>query len=338
MIKRNGSKKYSEKDMIESLHRFNKEFNRLPTSKDFDLGNKNYPSRRTITDYFGNMLKALKVAGFDVKDKPDYTDREFLLSEINRYILEFGVQPFSRNMDETKGYPSKSVYQKMFGTWNNAIAELGLKVKISHYTEQELDDAFFSFVDEYGRPPIFLEFNTNPRYPSFWCYQNRFGSWNKTLLHYGFDVNKGATGNHTVFENGEICKSTYEFDVSTWLRKNNISYIRNVMYRDFIDDYEGRKDCDYIILHRGEWIFLEIAGLYTFKDKKSSMEKDYAVRFDDKLKNLLSKLYYKILYPSDFKKINYEETFAFLNDIESRPWFEGEPIYRGMPDEYDEVI
>ncbi len=329
--------KFNAQHLTNEIRRFNIEYGRLPTQKDFEKPPQGYPSRKSFANNFGSFNNALRAAGFEVKDKPEY-NKEYLLSEIQRYIDEFGKQPFCHDMDATKGYPAKSVFMKVFGSWNNAIKESGLKIRVSNYTDKELDNAFFSFVDEYGRPPIFLEFNNNAKYPSFWCYQNRFGSWNKTLLHYGFDVNKGVSGSHTTFKNGEVCKSTYEFDVSTWLRDNNISYLRNVLYRDFIEEYDGKKDCDYVIIHNGEWIFLEIAGLYTFKEKKSSMEKDYIERFDHKLKNLLSKFNYKVLYPDDFKKINYKETFAFLNEIEHRPWFEGEPIYRGMPDEFDEVV
>src|SRR5206468_11774730 len=180
-----------------------------------------------------------------------------------RFISEFGKQPYSREMDNAKGYPSKHVFERVFGSWNNAIKDAGLKVRVSQYKEEELDEAFFRFVDIHERPPVLHEFNDNSEYPSFWCYQNRFGSWNKTLIHYGFEPNEGNSGSHYEFENGEVCMSKYEFDVSNWLRKNNISYLRNMPYGDLLGWYEGRKNCDYVIIHNGEWIFLEIAGLYT---------------------------------------------------------------------------
>lgn len=331
--------KFKEEHLIAELRRFHSEFNKIPSSSDFEkLKSNRYPSRKSFSNHFGTFNNALRAAGFNVQDKPIYT-KDFLISEIHRYISEYGKQPYSREIEEAEGYPSSYHFEKLFGSWNHAIEAAGLKIRVSQYTNQQLDDAFMSFVNENGRPPKLHEFNDASKYPSFWCYQNRFGSWNKTLIHYGFEPHEGTSGKWHKLENGEICKSSYEYDVSNWLRENGISYLRNVPYRDFVDNYEGRKDCDYVIIHNGEWIWLEIAGLYSNREKKSSMEKHYVKAFEHKLEHLLSNFNYQIFYPEDFDDYDIDELFDFLWDIpDSPPWDKPEQIFQGVGEDFDEVI
>lgn len=333
--KKSNGGKFTTEFLCSELRRFHNEHNRIPIQIDFEKRNSGFPSRKTFTNHFGSFSNALKAAGFDVKERVEYT-REYLLSEINRYIIEYGRQPTSKEIDETKGFPSKSYYQSVFGSWNNALKEIGLKILSNRYTDEDLDAAFFSFIEKHGRPPTTHEFNdTDGEYPSFWCYQNRFGSWNKTIIHYGFEPSEGTAGKWFMFDNGEICKSSYEHDVSQWLRNNNISYLRNVLYREFVDDYSGKKDCDYVIIRNGEWIWLEIAGLISSRDKKSNMEKKYIERFNHKVNELLPHFNSKILYPEDFKTKSLDEIFSFLWDIPICPWEYGEPVYQGIAPEVD---
>ncbi|OZB98018.1 hypothetical protein CJP46_02305 [Paenibacillus sp. XY044] len=305
----------------------------MPVQKDFEKL-EGYPSRKTFTNHFPSFDEALRQAGFDIPPKLNYT-KEYLLTEIDRFINEFGRQPYAKDMDDAKGYPSSYHFNKEFGSWNNAIKAAGLKEKVSRYTDIELKEKFMDFVNLNGRPPKLHEFNNNPDYPSFWCYQNRYGSWNKTLIHYGFDISVGNSGSHHEFANGELCKSNYEFDVSNWLRKNKISYLRNVSYNEWIPDYEGKKDCDYVILYNGDIIWLEIAGLYPYGEKISRMEKDYKERFDHKVSELLSIFNYKIFYPQDFKERTLDEMFGFLHEIKRPEWLSYEEIYSGVGYDYE---
>lgn len=275
----------------------------------------------------------MREAGFDIKEKPNYKDKAYLLSEIKRYIDIYGKQPTSKEIDSAKGFPSKSYYQIEFGSWNNALKKLNLKILSDRYTDDDLKNKFFEFVEVNGRPPKLHEFNSNDNYPSFWCYQNRFGSWNKALMQYGFEPYEGTAGKMYWFENGELCRSTYEYDLSCWLRNNNISYLRNVPFRDFIDDYEGRKDCDYVIIYNGEWIWLEIAGFYSGREKKSSLEKRYIERFEHKKDNLLNNFNFVVLEGHEFENASIDDLLDFIWDIPYDPYSANEPIYQGVDED-----
>ena len=52
-----------------------------------------------------------------------------------------------RGLNNYYGTELKTYVKKYFGSWNNCLKELGLKLNsISHYTDEELDDAFISFI------------------------------------------------------------------------------------------------------------------------------------------------------------------------------------------------
>jgi hypothetical protein len=214
------------------------------------------------------------------------------------------------------GFEPKSFYKKTFGSYNNTLKELNLPLNsVYQYDDNFLKNEFERFVKENKRTPNLLDFN-NSEYPSFWCYQNRFSSWNKAILSYGY---KPTDSNRKYyFDDGEVCDSSYEYDITNWLRNKGLvfkqNYYRKILYRTFIKNYECRRDCDYVINYNNEQWYVEVAGLCTNHKTKSSMEKDYEKRFIIKQKLLEdSNLKYLIIYPHDLKEKSLEDIFYFIN-------------------------
>ena len=89
--------KYKNDFLISEIKRFVEEFDKIPNSTDFD-NLKGYPSRKTFTNHFNNFNEAIMLAGFNpthlslTERKEKYT-KEFLLSEIYRFINEFEHVP-----------------------------------------------------------------------------------------------------------------------------------------------------------------------------------------------------------------------------------------------------
>lgn len=393
--------KYSgiEKDfLIEELKRYNEEFGHPPRGKDLDKSNKGYPSRKTYEKHFGSFGDALLKAGFPYRGnkhfskKPlpkgvDYWTRENLKEYFLKYISEFGRIPTCKEIDLADGYPTRQAYRRLFGNFNEAVREFGFEpVRISSYSDKELKDAFDIFVKKNSRIPNLQEFN-NSEYPSFWCYQNRFGSWNEAVktfgyepfshktiedlqkdiiklcndvhikenrkiitfsdidksdycssagtysknfrkhlnmtvrefvISIGFDMPSSGLGMVYEFEDGEITTSKYEFNVTTYFKEKNIKYDRNVRYDSFVDDYIGRKDCDYVINIDGKLWYVEIAGILDCKksgeEYSDKIHIDYKEKMTEKEEMLIeSKVDYKIIYPRDFKTKSLDEIFSFLN-------------------------
>jgi hypothetical protein len=58
-----------------------------------------------------------------------YTD-EYLISELNRFVVEYGHHPTWSEMESAYGYPDPKTYQNRFGSWSDAKEIAGL----SRYT------------------------------------------------------------------------------------------------------------------------------------------------------------------------------------------------------------
>lgn len=312
--------KFKKEFLISEIQRFVNEFNKIPTPKDFEKL-EGYPTRKTFTNHFGNFNNVVIEAGFEPayipvekrreKDLKTYT-KDFLINEIHRFINEFGHVPTVKEIDSNNDYPSINRYRKLFGNWNNALKEANLPLNsVSQYTDEFLESEFHRFVKENNRIPRYEEFN-NSEYPSFWCYQHRFGSWNNAVIHYGYEPND--SNRKYILDDGEICASSYEFDISTWLKNSNIKYIRNVKYIDFIDRYKGKMDCDYVIPYNGTIWYVEMAGFLNERQKLSDAEIMYLRKLKYKIKLLKrQKLNYLIIYPSDIKSKSLMDIFYFLD-------------------------
>lgn len=312
--------KYKKDFLISEIQRFVQEFERVPIQSDFE-GLKGYPSRKTFSNHFESFNEVIRLAGFEPVNKSNkereikYKDpkyREFLIQELHRFIEENGRSPKSSDFDNgDANYPSRSAYRTVFGTWNNALNEADIPLNsVSHYDDSFLESEFKRFVKEHGRIPTYDEFN-NSEYPSFWCYQHRFGSWNKAVIAYGYEPND--RNRKYYMEDGEICCSSYEHTISTWLKERNIKYDRNIPYIE-IDQfgYKGKMDCDYKIYYNNKIWFVEMAGFLSGTDFKkfSVQEKNYFFKLKYKKKLLKrNELDYIVIEPCDIKNKSFEETF-----------------------------
>jgi len=317
-IKEYGSK-FKEEHLINEIKRFVYEFKRVPIPKDFEKL-EGYPTRKTFTNHFESFNDIIVLAGFEPSyipmkkrreiDKNTYT-KEFLISEINRFIDEFGHVPTIEELDNNISYPLRDKYRKVFGTWNNALKEAGIKLNAVHqYDDSFLEEEFHRFFKENGRIPRIFEFNSS-EYPSFWCYQNRFGSWNKAVVAYGYEPNDA--NRKFILEDGEICASSYEFDTSNWLKSKNVNYDRNIKYQTFIDNYKGKMDCDYVLDYNNEIWYVEVAGFLSEGNKLSEVEKMYYFKLKYKEKLLKRQnVNYLIIHVRHLKSKTFEEIFHFI--------------------------
>ena len=63
--------------------------------------------------------------------------KEFLISELHRFVKENGRIPTKLNMQKKFRYPSMSAYYTHFGSWNNALKEAGLELNQYHNCWQD---------------------------------------------------------------------------------------------------------------------------------------------------------------------------------------------------------
>lgn len=172
------------------------------------------------------------------------------------------------------------------------------------------------------------KFGNNTDYAMF---RRRFKSVGTSLREvieeYGFHLQDPGNGMSFYFEDGEHTISKYEYDFSSFLRKNgfiyNQTYFRDVKYKTFIEDYDGDINCDYVITKGNKTIYVELAGILGNKahmiafrqDKKilnSKSKELYRVKLNKK-KELLedNNLTFYILLPDEMNEVTYQNIICF---------------------------
>ena len=318
---------YNEENLIPILKKFYEEYRIVPTSQFMEEHSQEYnlPSRKTFeTKLKMSWFEILELCNLNprknniksTKIKPLHDDKDFLINIIYEYIEENNEIPTIRKINAYYGKELKVFYKRHFGGWNNCLKELGFKLNsVSQYTDEELREAFVGFVNEYGRVPSIYDFNASGR-PSFWVYQNKFGSWAEACMHYGFKPN--SRDEEYYMEDGERCDSSYEYDISTWLKSHNVVYRRNVSYMEVDEKYNGKMNCDYVFtLDNGDIWYVEMAGFirtYDFaklKDRRSQVYY-FKIKYKEKLLKR-NNANYRIITVDDIKNKSLYEIFDFLN-------------------------
>ena len=183
------NKKYTNDELLEYLIKFYKENGRPPSELDF-RNNTKYPNYNRYTTSFGSWNEALNRAGLQIKVNrfAEFKDNE-LLEYLIKFYKENERNPIELEFSNNTKYPSFYLYQKRFGSWNEAIKRAGLQAnRFTKITDNELLEYLIKFYKENGRPPSEQDFSKNQKYPGSRMYYKRFGSWQKALKLVGIDV------------------------------------------------------------------------------------------------------------------------------------------------------
>lgn len=116
---------YTDEELLNELRRFEKEYGRIPTEKDF-VNNPEYPGFMTYIVRFGSWNNVLEKV-FDIKRKKygseKYTDED-LLNELRLFEKENGRPPTE------KDFTNNVTYQRRFGSWPDALSRAGLYIDL----------------------------------------------------------------------------------------------------------------------------------------------------------------------------------------------------------------
>ena len=151
-----------------------------------------------------------------------------------------------------------------------------------------------------------------------WCkyyYSETLGEHLNTI---GIKTGKASRGTLYKFEDGEITTSQFEYLLSMALRKlgliYNKDYYRDVRYSNFIENYNGFMNCDYVIKYNNRIIYIEIPGVieaykeWYYNDKpiiNNKAKEKYRLKLNKKENMLKSNnLEYFLLFPCDITKDN----------------------------------
>jgi len=176
--------KYTKQELLDNIKSLNRELGRTPTSKDLT-----YPSISPYRKVFGSWNNVLKHVGFRPFVRQKYT-KEALLENIRTLNRKLGRKPTSKDLTT----PNMNSYRRVFGSWNNALMELGLPVTIAKkYTKEKLIQILRQIYAETGKTPSKRGINALKGYPNTNTFDAYFGSWNKAVKAAGLKPNKGGS-------------------------------------------------------------------------------------------------------------------------------------------------
>lgn len=112
--------------------------------------------------------------------------REELLAELRRLANVSERAPTMKMMDEHGAY-SASCVRKRFGTWGDALQEIGLSPNVRYNVPSaEVLEDIRTVAANLGRPPTSVEYCEQGDF-SVTLTQRLFGSWNEALFSAGFE-------------------------------------------------------------------------------------------------------------------------------------------------------
>lgn len=173
-----------------------------------------------------------------------------------------------------------------------------------NYTEEELLDFLKEIYEEYGYVNTVL-LNILEGYPTSNTYTNRFELFGNAMERAELPYDSTM-----IMLDDEVCKSGFEYRLSLVLRKYNIKYDRDYLYKYFIPNHIKNHSVDYKIYYNNKIIYLEIFGMCdsTFPNCKYNETKEFKINIcrDNNIPLIT-------LYPDNFKLVNGEFEKHILN-------------------------
>jgi len=166
-----------EETLLTALEGFAEKLGRPPTADEMDRSGA-YTSN-SYKRAFGTWNHALRQAGLEVHSVWDVSEED-LISELNTFAEELGHVPRKDEMRE-QGKRSASVYQKRFGSWNDALRAADLQPNEGErIPREELLAELRAVADELGHSPTTTEMNEHGKF-TIRPYQRVFGAWRTAL-------------------------------------------------------------------------------------------------------------------------------------------------------------
>lgn len=143
----------------------------------------------TYERVFDSWNDALREVGLEVNEK-GLEERKIakstLCNELVRLADELGQTPIREDVRRHSEY-SYSVYERRFGSWNNALREAGLEPRREkNIPKSTLRDEIVRLADELERTPSYNDMDQKGKY-SAGTYERKFNSWSEALRQSGYE-------------------------------------------------------------------------------------------------------------------------------------------------------
>jgi hypothetical protein len=256
-------KKYTDEFLLNELKRWYEKYGEIPTYAKFEV-DKDFPSATVYKKRFGTWNKALKSAGFEVKNKVNYTKDELKNEAIEFYKLHKRA-PYYYELSF-----GRDVVHKFWGTWDNFIKDCDIPTNrdfVPLKTKEEGIKFLQDLHKKLNKIPTGYDVEREGIGRQF--FSNKFGSFNNALIEAGI-IDKLYTKEEKIKNSLELIKKLY--------KKNNnpptVAEYEEARKNDDIRKYYDRKNLEKHLNKTFSNICLDIIGdaVKVYKTKEQLYE------------------------------------------------------------------
>ena len=109
--------------------------------------------------------------------------KNYLTKRLKKFYNEIGRVPTCSDASRKNNMPDRSVFEKKFGSWNNAliIADLDINKTYRKWTKEQLIYWLRKKYNELGQTPGIRDFDKDPEAPGKNTVRKLFGNWTNAL-------------------------------------------------------------------------------------------------------------------------------------------------------------
>jgi len=195
---------YTEEELLEELHRLERELSKSPEAQDMTEYGKY--GENTYLRRFGSWNEALERAGLEINKTGKVSNEELKEELLGLAERESDGEYLPASSMKGEGKYSSNTYERRFGSWNEALKEVGLEVRTHQdFSEDDLIEEIKLVAEKAGRTPTYEMMEEVGKYGKS-TYERTFGSWSNALEKAGFELNKLRIGNRKEWEYGPSWK------------------------------------------------------------------------------------------------------------------------------------
>ena len=173
---------WSDQEIVEALRSWAQEHGLVPLSTEWDAA----PHADVIAKRFGSWNAALNAAGLQSRFIRRYWTDDQILDGLRRLAVDLGRAPHASDRVGSRGrYPSPALAIRRFGSWNQALAAVGLDTSdpggFSTVTSEQIIEALRAYHRAHGQPPSKRSWSRSVGRPAVSTIVRYCGSWGAAL-------------------------------------------------------------------------------------------------------------------------------------------------------------
>lgn len=309
----------SDEEALKLLEHYTKEKHKtnpyLLTASEIN-NNSNMPCMSVYSTRLGGLKNAYKMIGIDYDMHNKNVFKGILIKEYINLSNMLNRTPTSRDINlysKQRIIHNSTAFINNFGSIKQLQEESNLEFTKHAYpkkTKDELKSDLLKLYKELGRIPTQKDLDKckyTLRSDSYILY---FGSFRKALIYSGFTENEIKNKVYKTSK-GTICYSRLEYLFARVLENYNIPFDKDILYKNYITDFDKRYSFDFVLNINNSKYFVEIFGITGVKEYEDKILEKRNLCKSNNLK--LIEIYPKTLWEYKQKEV-YEYILEQIKD------------------------